>query len=576
MAAPEDAGRRAAGPTRRSRRLSIGAVLAETRSALVTVVRNADLRRVQLALVTSLVGDFACATAVTVWAYTVGGASAVALLTAARLAAAAVTAPLAAVVSDRVSRRTALLVTSGLRALLIGAAAAYLVTGADDPWPVYVLATLAGVFAAPFRSAQRAWMPALADDPRELAAANAASGTLESLAVFVGPALGGLLLLVASVPVVLALNVATFALSMLLIARVRRGGRRADDPDGPDGPGGAPSPGSGFLRELSAGFVTVGQDPDLRNVAGQVCAQTFVGGASKVFLVVLAVEVLGTDAGGVGLLEAVLGVGAVVGGLLTLARASRQRLGGDLAAGVLLWSLPLLAVAAWPSPVVLVVALVVVGAANPVVDVNLDTIVQRMTPEATMARVFGALDTCYIATQALGSLVMAPLLVLVGVRWSLVVVAVPVAAVAALSLPRMRRLDARLEAPAALPLVQQVPWFRLLTPAVQESLARSLRRVEAGPGATLVREGDPADAFFVIASGRVEVTQEGRVLRQQGPGDFFGEIALVRDIPRTASVVALEPTVVMSLGRHEFLAAVAGRPRSLVEEVAASRLAFRG
>ncbi|GAB3076228.1 MFS transporter [Nocardioides zeae] len=553
--------------------MPVGAVLVETRTSLAAVVRNPDLRRVQLALVTSLIGDFACATAVTVWAYTVGGASAVALLTAVRLAAAAVTAPVAAVVSDRVSRRTALLVTSGLRALLIGAAAAYLVTGADDPWPVYVLATLAGIFAAPFRSAQRAWMPALADDPRELSAANAASGTLESLAVFIGPALGGMLVLVASVPAVLALNVVTFAVSMLLIVRVRRGGRR---PDAPGEPGDDPVPGPGLLRELTAGFATVGRDPDLRNVAGQVCAQTFVGGASKVFLVVLAVEVLGTDAGGVGLLEAVLGVGAVVGGLLTLARASRQRLGGDLAAGVLLWSLPLLAVAAWPSPVVLVVALVVVGAANPVVDVNLDTIVQRMTPEATMARVFGALDTCYIATQALGSLVMAPLLVLVGVRWSLVVVAVPVAAVAALSVPRMRRLDARLEAPAGLPLVQEVPWFRLLAPAVQETLARSLRREEVPSGVAVVREGDPADTFFLIASGRVEVTQEGRVLRQQGAGDYFGEIALVHDIPRTATVTALEPTVVLGLGREEFLAAVAGRPRSLVEEVAATRLAFRG
>lgn len=564
---PDDGGRR------RSRRMPVGAVLVETRTSLAAVVRNPDLRRVQLALVTSLIGDFACATAVTVWAYTVGGASAVALLTAVRLAAAAVTAPVAAVVSDRVSRRTALLVTSGLRALLIGAAAAYLVTGADDPWPVYVLATLAGIFAAPFRSAQRAWMPALADDPRELSAANAASGTLESLAVFIGPALGGMLVLVASVPAVLALNVVTFAVSMLLIVRVRRGGRR---PDAPGEPGDDPVPGPGLLRELTAGFATVGRDPDLRNVAGQVCAQTFVGGASKVFLVVLAVEVLGTDAGGVGLLEAVLGVGAVVGGLLTLARASRQRLGGDLAAGVLLWSLPLLAVAAWPSPVVLVVALVVVGAANPVVDVNLDTIVQRMTPEATMARVFGALDTCYIATQALGSLVMAPLLVLVGVRWSLVVVAVPVAAVAALSVPRMRRLDARLEAPAGLPLVQEVPWFRLLAPAVQETLARSLRREEVPSGVAVVREGDPADTFFLIASGRVEVTQEGRVLRQQGAGDYFGEIALVHDIPRTATVTALEPTVVLGLGREEFLAAVAGRPRSLVEEVAATRLAFRG
>lgn len=111
-----------------------------------------------------------------------------------------------------------------------------------------------------------------------------------------------------------------------------------------------------------------------------------------------------------------------------------------------------------------VAVLVLVGAANPVVDINLDTIVQRLTPEHRMARVFGALDTCYVTTQALGSLAMVPLLALLGVQWALVVIAVPVTVMALLSLGRMRRMDAHLRAPESLALLRRIPWFASLTP----------------------------------------------------------------------------------------------------------------
>ncbi len=549
-------------------------VIRETGASVTSVFKNRNLRLIQVALLTSLVGDLAYTTAVTVWAYGVGGTTVVAVLTAVRLAAAAVTAPLAAVVADRVGRRTTLLVTDAARAVLVAAAAGCLVVDPGSPWPVYVLATLAGVLAAPFRTAQRAWMPALARHPRELTASNATSGTLESLAVFVGPALGGLLVLATSVPTVFILNVATFVVSMLLVAGVRPA-RQATTREPVTDHGGAPGPVS-WAHELSAGFATLLRDPDLRSVTGQVCAQTFVGGAAKVFLVVVAVQILGTGAAGVGLLEAVLGIGAIVGGIVAIARAERQRLGRDMATGVLLWSTPLLVIVVWPSTTAVVISLLLVGAANPLVDVNLDTIVQRMAPDATLARVFGALDTCYIATSALGSLAMVPLLDLVDLRWSLVVLAVPTALVALLSLPRMRRLDGRLTMPAGLPLLQRVPWLAPLAPAVQESMARSLEQVRVPTGSRVVTQGEPADRFYMIESGAVEVTQDGRVLRRQGVGEFFGEIGLLHDIPRTATVTATEETVLQALGRDRFLAGVVGQHRSLADEIAAARMVFRG
>ncbi len=546
------------------------AVLAETARSVSSVFANPRLRRVQLALLTSLVGDLAYATAVTVWAYETGGAAAVGVFTAVRLATAAVTAPVGAAMADRYSRRATLLVTDGVRAVLVTAAAVCLLVGVTSPWPVYVLATLAGVLAAPFRSAQRAWMPALVTSPQELTASNATSGTLESVAVFAGPALGGLLVLATGVPTVFLLNVATFGVSMLLVLGVRATPSAAPALPAPAGAG------PGVLGELAAGFRLVGGDPDLRLVTGQVCAQTFVGGAAKVFLVVLAVEVLHTGAGGVGLLDALLGIGSVVGGLVALARAARQRLGHDLTVGVLLWSVPLLLIVVWPSPVAVLVSLLVVGAANPLVDVNLDTIVQRLTPEHLMARVFGALDACYIATGALGSLAMAPLVGWLGLRWSIAVVAVPVALVAAASLRRMTSLDARFGAPEGLGLVQGVPWFAPLAPAVLESLARSLHRADVAAGEVVVAEGDVADRFYLVESGRVEVTRAGRPLREQHAGDFFGEIGLLHDVPRTATVIATEPTTLRWLDREAFLAAVTGRHRHLAEHVAETRIAFEG
>lgn len=554
-----------AGPVSRS-----AAVVRDTRESIVSVFSNRNLARMQVALLISLVGDLAFATAVTVWAFGEGGATAVAVLIAARLAAAAATAPVAAAITDRVSRRSTLLVTLGGRATLIAAAAGCLLGNVESPWPVYVLAAAAGVLVAPFRTAQRAWMPALAAHPRELAASNATSGTLESLAVFLGPALGGLLLVVTSVPAVFGVTVAALVVAAVAVLAIRpehRGSTALVVPH--DEP-------AGLLRELSAGFQTVFGDPDLRIVTGQVCAQTFIGGAAKVFLVVIAVQILDTGAEGVGFLEAALGVGALVGGVVAIARSSRQRLGWDMTVGVLLWSVPLLLIAAFPHLVVVVAVLVVVGAANPVVDINLDTIVQRMTPEHRMARVFGALDTCYITTQALGSLAMAPLLHLLGLQWALVVIALPVAVAAALSLGRMRSMDARLQAPEALGLLRGIPWFASLTPPTQESLARSLTRTEVAGGTAVVTQGENGDELHVIESGLVEVTQDGRPLRTQDAGTFFGEIALLYDTPRSATVTALTDTVLLSLRREDFLAAVTGVSRSLAEDTAATRLAFRG
>ncbi len=528
----------------------------ETLAALTSVFANRNLRRIETAFAGSAIGDWAYATAVAVWAYGVGGAQAVGIWTAVRLTLMALTAPFAAHLADSMSRKRLMILADLGRATLVAAAAACLYLD-TPPLPVFVLATLTALLGTPFRVAQRSMLPSLAERPEELAAANGAASTIESLAFFVGPAVGAVLLGVTSVQTVFLLNVATFLWSMALVAGVRPP-ERAVDPEPEAGPEDAERREPGFLAELSAGFRTIGQHRGLLTVTAAVGVQTVVAGASAVFVVVMAVEILGTGARGVGFLDSILGVGSVVGGMVAISRASRGRLGSDLATGVILWSAPLVLVTIWPSPVTCFVAMAMLGLGNPLVDVNLDTLVQRLAPDEVLGRVFGALEACLIATMALGALVMPYLIAWLDLRWALLAIALPVVATMVVTFPQLRRLDSRVLEPGSLSLLRAVDIFSPLPGPQLEALARGSSEVRFASGDVLVREGDPSDRFYVIETGLVEVTQGEAVLRREGPGEYFGEIGLLRDVPRTATVTAVEETVVQAVDREDFLRAVSG------------------
>lgn len=535
----------------------LGAALRDMGGSIRSVFRNPGLRRIELALTGSLIGDWAFATAVTVWAYGVGGVTAVGVWTAVRLTLMALTAPVASMLADRWPRKRVMVSADLIRGVLVGLAGLCLVL--DTPAaPVFVLATLAGLLGTPFRCAQRALMPALANSPQELTASNGTGSTIESMSFFVGPTLGALLIAVTDVQTVFFVDAATFAWSLVLVLGIRvpvRGEPERSSSEAAEDEAGQ----EGFLAEMSGGFRSIVADRDLAVVVWLVASQTIVAGASAVFLVVMAVDVLGTGAHGVGYLNSVLGVGAIIGGFLAIARATHHRLAQDMTIGVVLWAAPLLLVTIWPSDVTVLAAVALLGLANPLVDVNMDTIVQRITPDAVMGRVFGALEACVIATMALGSFLMPALLHFSNLRTSLAVVGIGVTILALPFLPRMRRLDGRLSPPVGLDLLRAVPMFAPLMPATVEGLARKLERVAVPAGAVVLTEGEQSDRFFVIESGTVEVTHDGAVLRREGPGEFFGEIGLLRDVPRTATVTALEDTVLLALERDEFLDAVTGQ-----------------
>lgn len=539
----------------------------ETAGSVAAVFRNPALRRLELALATSLVGDWAYAMAVAVWAYGVGGVQAVGVWGAIRYVGRALAAPLGSVLADRLPRRAVLISADLLRAAMVGGAAAVILVGGPT-WPVFVLATLAFLVAGAFTPAQHALLPSLTNRPEELTSANATSSTLESLAFFVGPMLGAALMAALNVETVFFLNAATFLFSAVMVL-----GIRPLVPDVP-APRSGDEPRPGVLGEMGAGFTAIGRHPDLRVIAFLTFMQTLVAGAMGVFGVRLAVDVLRTGPAGIGYLESAFGVGAILGGFFALARVARNRLANDLAVGTVVWSAPLLLVVVWPTPVTAIGSSIVMGFGNPMVDVSFISIVQRITPDHVLGRVFGALEGGIIGGMAVGSAVMPFLIDGVGLRPALALLALVVAVPAAALLPRCARLDATLRPPAELPWLVAIPMFAPLRRDVLESLATRLTVETAPAGAAVLREGEESDRFLIITSGLVEVTQGTRVLRTEGPGEFVGEIGLLRDVPRTATVTAVEDSQFLVLSRADFLDAVgSGESRILAEDVVTRRLA---
>lgn len=542
--------------------------------ALSDVFRNPSLRRLELAFGGSVVGDWAYAVAVSVFAYDQGGPAAVGVLAVVRYLSMALVTPFTATLADRLPRRAVMISSDLVRAVLVVIAAGVIFS--DGPaLLVYGLAIVTSLAGTPFRPAQAALLPGLARDSGELTAANVASSTIESVGFFAGPALGGLLLAVADIPVVYLFNAATFVWSAALVLRIRPIVEPAPEAGVADGTDDAPS--VGFAREAAAGFATILRSPDLRALVGLYSAQCVVAGASAVFIVAVALDMLDLGKAGVGYLDATLGIGGLVGGFVALVLAQRGRLAFDFALGVFLWAVPLLLIAVWPTLPSAVIALLLIGLANSLVDINVYTILQRVVPDEVMGRVFGALESSLIGAMALGALLMPILISTIGLRGGLVVIGASVSAVSLLALPRLLHIDRTTLAPVGIELLRGIPMLALLPERIIERLARSLVKVELKAGDVVVKEGDEGDRFYVVESGTLEVSRDGEHVAEIGPGGSFGEIALLRDVPRMATVTASSVVALLALDRRHFIPAVTGHgdANEAAELVISSRLGLR-
>ena len=519
---------------------------------LRTTLGNRDLSRIEVAWATATLGNWAFSILLALYAYRQGGTGAVALALVVRMLPSALAAPYTAMLVDRHSRRSILVWTSVIRAASLAGAAAAAAAGA--PLGVVLVFAVAFTIAnTAHRPAQGALMPGLARTPAELAAANVCWTAIDYAGFLLGSVLAGVLAGLIELDLAFAVCAAAFALTTLVVARLPADRRPPPLEDQE----------AGGLAELIEGLRTVRQHAEIRLLVGLYAVDSLIQGIFDVLVVIAAIELLGLGESGAGWLNAAWGVGGVLGGVAALALLGRGRLASGVTSGMAVAGLALVAMGAWPDAAAAVALLVVAGVGFALLDTALLTLTQRLAANDVLGRVFGVEETIEVVTMALGSLVAAALVALLGVDGAIVAAGAVLPVVALLSARRLASSEAGAQVPErTFRLVRSLPLFSPLPIAVQENIALRLSERSCDAGHPIVTQGELADSFFVIADGEVAVQVDGAFRRSQHAGDFFGEIALLRDVPRTASVSAIGPVTVLVIDREEFLAGVGGHPRS--------------
>ena len=499
-------------------------------SALRKVLANPDLRRLQLSLVALVVAGSGYQVALAVVAFREGGVDAVAIAFFVQVLPIALATPFTSALADRFPRGRVMVCIDVLRCLCTAAVASAVELDGSLVL-VLVLGAPGALVSGAYAPASRALLPSLVSDPEELSSANAVMSGVEQTATLVGPALFGALLVFADVALVFAVSAALFLASALVVARIDRSGeelRRAEAEAGPPG--------------ITAGFRMVGADAALRLLIVVYAAQWFVAGALDVFVVVMASDLTGLGDAGVGVFFAMLGLGGLVGMVVVVALGGRRRLTLPLAVGGVLWGAPLVLIGLAPHSSTALAGLAVMGLATVLIEVSVVTLLQRSVPEEVLGRVFGVLETALLVMVAAGT-IAAPLFIEgLGTEGALVAVGAILPLLIGLLWRALRGIDAPDdERLARVAMLGRLEILRPLPSNVLESLADSLSVVDVEDGAVVIEQGDPGDRFYVVASGTVHVSVDDSAPVALHEGEGFGEIALLHDVPRTATVSAHGP-----------------------------------
>jgi MFS family permease len=512
---------------------------------LVSAVRNRDVRRAELAWGAAIAAEWAHFVAFGVFAYEVGGATAVGIAGLVRLLPAAIFAPFAASFGDRFPRERFLLAMTLVGAAALGGSAAAFF--ADVEWLVFAFAALLGLAVTLIRPALQALLPSLVRTPEELIASNGATSTVESLGTLVGPLIAGLLVSVADAGFVFAAGAGALLLAALLLSRVKVEGRT----------GVALAFDEGSPRELlAAGFRAVTSASRVRLVVALIVAQAFVRGCLNVLIVVAAFRVLNAGGDAVGYMTAALGVGGLIGAIGAMGLGGR-RLAVSFGVALVFWGLPIMLFAPWPHLAFAILLLAVVGAANSVEDVAVFTLIQRLVPDQILTRVLGVTWSLAMGGVAVGSIAAPVLVAAIGPQSAFVVVGAILPVLTLVTYRGLAEIDRSVIPAPELELIERVPMFAPLSVAAKEQVATHLVPLSVHAGQLVIRAGEQGDRFYIVGEGELEISAEG-LQRTAHEADYFGEIALLRDVPRTATVRALVDTQLYALQRDDFLAAVTG------------------
>ena len=380
---------------------------------------------------------------------------------------------------------------------------------------------------------------------------------MENLSIIVGPAVGGLILLLGPPAIVFAVNAATFGFSAFVVSRMRARNRPADITEGGT---------TGPLQQMAAGIKAFAESSTVRLLAGFSILASFVYGTDTVLFVVVSKDQLGTGSTGYGYLLAALGVGGIVMAGFMNRIASARRLGAIIVIGMAVYCLPTALLTIVHSPAIAAVIEVVRGAGTIVVDVLAITALQRLVKPDVVARVFGVFFALVLAAISLGALLMPILLGSLGLSTTLLIMGFAIPAVTVLAYPWIRALDSQALGQLAqieprVVILQSLDIFAGATRAALESLAKSAVEEKVAAGTVILREGDEADDFFVLIDGQVEIIAAGeagteRVIRVLNPPDYFGEIGLLEHRPRTATVKALTECTLYRINGSDFIDAL--------------------
>jgi MFS family permease len=536
--------------------------LRQALAALTAAVRNRDIRRVELAWGAAIAAEWAHFVAFGVFAYEQGGASGVGIAGLVRLLPAALVAPFAASLGDRFPRERFLLVMTLLAsAALAGSAVAFY---ANLELLIFAFAAVLGLAVTLIRPALQALLPSLARTPEELIASNAATSTIESLGTLLGPVLAGLLVAGADAGLVFAIGAGALALAAIPLWRVSVEGRAGLPLAVDEG---------GALQVLAAGFRTIARARGARLVVGLIVAQTFVRGCLNVLIVVAAFRVLDAGAEAVGYMTAAIGAGGLLGAVGAMTLGGR-RLAVAFGLALVFWGLPIALIGSSADLAFALGMLAVVGAANSVEDVAGFTLLQRLVPDQLLTRVLGVTWSLAMGGVAVGSIAAPVLVEAVGPRTALVVVGSVLPLLSLGAYRRLVQIDGAVAPAPELELIDHVPMFAPLSIAAKERLAANLVPLTVKADQLVIRAGEVGDRFYIVGKGALDISADGAHTTAH-EADYFGEIALLRDVPRTATVKALADTKLYALQREDFLAAVTGHQaaHAAADAVAKERLA---
>ncbi|WP_040491571.1 MFS transporter [Ilumatobacter nonamiensis] len=522
-----------------------------------TVARNPLLARSLRGLFAFSITEQGCWLAVLLFAFERGGVGEAGWLALFLLIPSAALAPVLAMGSDVFPRHRVLTIGYGLLAAAsIGTGTAMVLDA-----PIVLIYALALVFAVILTfagPATAAIIPMAATTPDELTAANTTAGMVENIGRLLGPLLAGVILVSSSPGAVLIWIGAVMAVGAIATVGRRTStavnGRHADDPER-----------RSALVELTAGIRVLRNDRQIRTLVGAIVTTSWIAGALDVGAAVIAVDVLDRDEAAVSVLIVGFGAGGLLGSAASFALVGRRRLAVALAASVVLMS-SAFGVVGWSTNVIsATVLMVLVGTGVTLTSVTGRTMLQGLAPDDTLARLFGVLEALKMVGLALGGVALS----IVAVQTSPAVAFATVGGVGVVGLIAMwsrlvsidearRPIDLDL-----LELARSTAIFDALPPYAVEQVMHALGDQSFEPGTVLMREGETGDRLCLIAEGGVEVVVGGEIVNHHGRGAVIGEIALLHDVPRSATVVSgPSGTVVYWIGAAAFLDAVNRVPRS--------------